>query len=76
MEFWYGLMRSAYENLSNSDFYTKIRFFSDQFWPNSLNSDFFRKFGPEWEACILKSIDKIINELETELKKSPLMATK
>ena len=40
MEFWYGLMHSASEKLSNSDFYTKIRLFSDQFWPKSLNSDF------------------------------------
>ena len=51
-EFWYGLMRSATENLSNSDFYAKIRLFSDQFWPKSLNSDFCRKFGPECEAWV------------------------
>ena len=44
MEFWYGLMRSATGNLSNSDFYTKIRLFSDQFWPKNLNSDFCRNF--------------------------------
>ena len=56
IELWYGLMRSASENLSNSDFYTKIRLFSDQFWPKSLNSDFWRKRGPVWEAWV--SLDK------------------
>ena len=39
MEFWYRLMRSATGNLSNSDFYTKIRLFSDHFLAKSLNSD-------------------------------------
>ena len=39
-------MCSTSENLSNSDFYTKIRLSSDQFLSKGLNSGFCKKFGP------------------------------
>ena len=40
------------KNTQNLDFCTKIRLFSDHLLTKSLNSDFCRKFGPEWEAWI------------------------